>query len=117
MKELARRTSSMGVQRIFWADNDGRLIENIVHTHDEWDPIFTANQDAAHEYRPHQRGSDIRRVASIPPDIFVKWLMEEGVDGFCDAEAIDMVVNKKLADPDNKYLLTVPTSYRMMRNG
>lgn len=116
MKELARRTSSMGVERIFWED-DGKLIENIVHTHDNWQPLIRENMEAASEYRPNQRKCDIRRVASIPPDIFVKWLIEEGVDGFCDAEAIDMVVNKKLADPENKYLLTVPTSYRMMRNG
>lgn len=116
MKELSRRTSSLGVERILWED-DGKLIENIVHDHSKWDATFEENREAASGYRPHQRGVNMRRVASIPPDVFLKWLIEEGVPGYCDQEAIDVVVNKKLRDPENKYLLTVPTTYRMMRNG
>jgi len=110
------RSQTYACKRIFYQDEEGRLVERLLHNSDEYEPVIQENQQDASDFRAHNGGS-IRRVASIPCDIFIKMLKEEGIKAFCSEEAMDMVVNKKLKDPQYKYLLTVPETYRTMRYG
>lgn len=111
--ELQRRTSSQGVNRIFYEDSaTGQLVERIIHNHGDYEPVFEENRNA--EARP---GANVRKVASIPVDIFEKWLKEENMPGYCGPEEMDMLINKKLRDPQYAYLRSVPTSYRMKKYG
>lgn len=102
--------------RSYYKDDEGRLVSVLEHDPVLHRAVMRANAEAAAEFRPHQKG-EMRRVASFTNDMLLKWLIEEGVPGICSEEAIDMVVNKKLKDPQYKYLFTVPESYRMMRYG
>lgn len=103
------------VRRVYFTDSEGELCAKVLADTKEIDSVITANQQRAAEFRPHQKG--LRMVARVPNETMLKWLNEEGVPGWLSAEAIDHVVNKKLRDPDNKYLLTVPDNYRMMKHG
>lgn len=116
MREIKRDVSSMGCKRVYYEDN-GTLVERLIVDSDDVDGIVEGNLDAQSSYSKFNKSGQTRVVAEIPPEVFVGWLMEEGVPGFCDAEALDCVINKKLRDPDNKYFLTVPSTYRMMRHG
>lgn len=108
------RSQTYACQRIYYRDEEGRLVERLLHP--DHDAIVTANREKASEYRPHAK-SDIRVVAEVPVDIYLKWLYEEDLPVFADETTLEMVWRKKLSDPDYKYLLTVPSSYRMMRHG
>lgn len=116
MKQIGSSQSSQGCKRIFYADNEGRLVSKLLHDHDQHAAVTDSNQQEALDYRAHGQ-SDLRKIAEIPVDLYLKWLIEDGVPGYMDSEALDSVLNKRLRDPDNKYLLTVPSTYRMMRNG
>ena len=108
------RSKTFACERIFYRDEEGRLVERILAQ--DCSDVLKSNREQAEAFRPHQDGG-VRQVAEIPTALFLKWLMEEGVPGYCDSDALDMVVNKKLRDPENKYLLTVPETYRMMKYG
>lgn len=114
MKKLGDHTSAIGVKREFYADAEGNLVEKIAAK--DVSDVLDSNHEQAMEFRPHQDGG-VRQVAEIPVELMLKWLTEEGIPGWCDHEAMDMLINKKLRDPQYQYLLTVPTSYRMMRYG
>jgi hypothetical protein len=113
-----KRTFENGVLRILsYDDVDDVLVERIVHDDALYQDTFADNQEMAANYRPHQNAkTSNRKVASVPVDIYLKWLHEAGVDGYLDKEAADMVVKKKLLDPENRDFLTVPTSYRIKTN-
>lgn len=113
MIELERTTSSLGVNRIYYKNSDGLLVERLLDDTKVINDTITHNQDLSSEYRPHKRGRDMVQIASIPPSVFVGWLMDAGVPGYCDNESIDFIVKKKIKDPANKYLLTVPETYRI----
>lgn len=115
MQEIAR-VNTHSCERVFYTDGEGVLIEKLVHDSAVNAPILNENQQLAGDYRGHGK-SPFRLVARVPDNIYLKWLMEDGVPGYADAETADYVAKKHLSDPANKYLLTVPTSYRMMRNG
>lgn len=114
MKKLGSHTSALGINRIFYEDDEGRLVERIVS--EDVTNTLDSNIDQAHEFRAHQDGG-VRQVAEVPTTLMLKWLTEEGVDDYCGHAAMDMLINKKLKDPQYQYLLTVPTNYRTMRYG
>lgn len=117
MQEIARKQSALGCKRIFYKNNEGQLVERLLELSEDVNPIIKANLAAQSEYSSTAKSKNFRVVAEIPPETFLNWLKEDGVPGFCDAEALDCVVNKKLRQPENKYFLTVPSTYRMMRYG
>ena len=112
LKEIDRGASSLGVKRIYYKDEEGRLVERVLHDSDDHNPVI-AHNEAVRDAQRGQFAPKMRKVASIPNDILLKWLMEEGVDGFCDGEAIDMVIRKKLSDPDNAKFRTVGNNYNI----
>lgn len=112
MLEIARTTSELGVKRIYYKNSDGLLVERLLDDTDVIDEIVADNIDKASQYRPHAK-ADMRQIARIPDSTFIGWLMDAGVPGYCDQEAIDFVVKTKLKDPAYKYLLTVPENYRI----
>lgn len=112
MQVIERKTSSLGVNRVIYLDDDGALKEHIVEEKHEATVDYA--QQMAAEFRAHQ-GGEVREIASIPNALMLKWLDEEGVPGFCGHEAMDMLINKKLRDPQYSKLLTVPPSYRIQR--
>lgn len=116
LTELSRETSSLGLKRIYYTDDEGRLVERLMTMSEDVDPVMEQNQQEAAEFRPHQKGA-FRKIASVPAEVWLSWMMEEGQDGYLDDEAREMVLSKKLADPQNKYFLTVPSTYRMMKHG
>lgn len=102
------------VNRTYYTDEEGRLVEKLHHDGKLYDQVFTENNHAKQEYRKHD-GANMRHVGSIPMDLVLKWLIEEGVDAMCGDEAMDIIINKKLRDPQYKNLLTVPDDYELRR--
>jgi hypothetical protein len=109
LHEVERHKSQLGVKRIYYHDDEGRLVERLISGGEQHDVTMQVN---AHKRDEFKQGQDVVQIASVPPDLFLKWLMDDGVPGYCDDETIDYVVAKKLRDPNYKYLLTVPESYR-----
>ena len=110
--EIERHTSSLGVKRVYYHDDEGHLVEKLISGGSHHDDAMKLNAEKKNSYQPHKKGQDMVQIASIPNDLFLRWLMEDGVPGYCDNETMDYVVAKKLRDPENKYLLTVPDNYR-----
>lgn len=68
---------------------------------------------AAHDggYVPGMTGN-VKRVASIPAALQVKWLVEEGIDVYNPDHAERVM--RKLNDPDYAYLRTAPGRLAMV---
>lgn len=113
MQELARRTSLAGVNRIFYQDTDGRLVEKILHNHDAWQPTFRANAERAADYQPFAK-NHMQKVASVPADAYLKIMMENGFsnDPFSD-EATEFFLTKIANNADYAAFRCVPNSYRI----
>lgn len=103
------------VKRVYYMD-DGMLVSKVLMDTEKVEALIKENKDIAAGYQAHTTGG-VRLVARVPTEMCLKWLNEEGVPGFTGPEALDHIANKKLRDPDYKYLLTVPDNYRMMRHG
>lgn len=54
----------------------------------------------------HARFGDMRRVASIPMVIIDKWCAEDGINYLAPEHA--GALKRKLNDPDNRFLRTMP---------
>lgn len=91
-------------------DDDGDLV--CVTEAQDVSALLDFNKYRRDEYRAHS-GKEMQTVASIPVTLFYKWIVDEGLPGWATAENIDYIINKKLKDPENKYLLTVPENYRI----
>ena len=102
------------VDRTYYMDEENRLVEKIHHKGADYDAVFAENNHAKQEFRKHD-GANMRHVGSIPVDLVLKWLIEEGVDAMCGDEAMDIIINKKLRDPQYKHLLSVPDNYELRR--
>ena len=102
------------VDRTYYKDEEGRLVECIHHNGKLHDDVLAENDHAKANFNRHDN-ANIRHVASIPVDCVLKWLVEENIPGYCTPEAMDMIINKKLRDPEVKRLLTVPDNYRIKR--
>jgi hypothetical protein len=100
------------VKRVYYTDSDGRLCARVLMDTDKVDTLIEDNKQLSHEYRPHQK-TGVRKVASIPTEMILKWLIEEGVPGYLGSEGIDLVLNKKINDPEFKYFRTVPDNFRI----
>lgn len=111
MLELARRESLSGVNRIFYQDSEGQLVEKILHNHDAWQPTFKDNAERAAEYRPFSK-NHMQKVASIPADAYLKIMIENGFadDPFSD-EATEFFMKKIANNHEYAAFRCVPQSY------
>lgn len=114
--EYVGESQTYACRRIYYTDENGNLVERILHDSEDIDPVIENNKELAASFRPHQKGN-LRKVASVPPVTMLGWLHEANIPEWGGNEAMDYVFNKKLRDPENKYMLTVPDNYRMMRYG
>ena len=116
LREVERSISSSGVRRIYYKDEQGRTVERIVHLSTDHDPIVRHNQDVASSHRKHD-GKDMRKVASIPVDIYLKELMKHDVNDFAGHDAIECITRKILNDTENYgYLRCVPLTYNIKQH-
>lgn len=113
LQEIAKSKGSL-CNRTYYKDDQGRLVECLHHDGETHQRVVDENAEDKANFRSHD-GTNFRKVASIPVDLMLKWLMEEGVPSYMGAEALDLVINKKLRDPEVKRLLTVPDNYEMKR--
>jgi hypothetical protein len=109
MREVGR-DSTYALNRIYYDDGNGGLVAKILD--DDISEVIKHNQEMAADFRPHQKG-ETRVLAEIPVSLYYKWLVESGAEGFADEDVMNTIISKKLKDPANKYLLTVPSDYEL----
>lgn len=114
MQKVGEHTSKLGVKREFYLDSDGKEVVKTLGR-DITDDL-DENHDERSEFRPHQKGG-FRKVASVPIEVINQWLVEAGIEGYCDDESLDLIINHKLRDPENKKFLTTKENYRMKKYG
>ena len=90
--------------RRYWRSN-GDGTHDVVTVQDLTAAIDRNKAMATHN-DGYSKSRELRRIASIPATLMVKWLNEEGwwwYDPDCEAKR-----NQKLRDPDYAYLRTSP---------
>lgn len=96
-------------------DRDGNVMTTYIH--DEASDLLViktsadveANIEAnKREYNDnlHSRFGDMKRVASIPVVVMEKWIAEDGIN-YMAPEHKD-ALRRKLNDPDNRFMRTMP---------
>lgn len=105
-------TSEAGVVHEWEDDGQGG---GIVHSTADVGEIIDLNKAMANENDGYTPSREMRRVASIPAVIQLKWLLEEGLDCFKPEHALRL--QRKLNDPDWRYLRTAPGELAMIDGG
>lgn len=100
MAELPLFTSSAGIQHRMIEAENGTAFGAVGAT----DPIIDRNMAMATHNDGYSPSRELRRVASIPYIIGLKWLNEEGW-WFLDPDHSDKLA-QKLNDPDWRHLRT-----------
>lgn len=95
-------TSSAGIDHYMVQDANGTRFAATAHT----DPVIEHNKKLATANDGYSASRDLRRVASIPYIIGLKWLNEEGW-WFLDPECSDKLA-AKLNSSDWAHLRTAP---------
>lgn len=93
-------TSSAGIDHYMVEDENGTSFAAVAPT----DPVIERNKAMATHNDGYTASRELRRVASIPYIIGLKWLNEEGW-WFLDPECSDKLA-AKLNDPDWRHLRT-----------
>jgi hypothetical protein len=103
MRELLRFTSMAGVRHVIEGDDQGnffdRATQNVA-------PILDINKAMANHNDGYTPSRDLRRVATIPAGVRLKWMIEEGWDCLNPDHADKLTA--KLNDPDYSFLRTAP---------
>jgi len=95
-------TSSAGIEHIMVrTDEETQFVATGVT-----DPVIERNKAMATHNDGYTQDRSMRRVASIPPIIFLKWLSEDGVNIYKPENAKWLC--DRLNDPDWAYLRTAP---------
>lgn len=106
-------TSSLGTNTKVKFGADGQAI---IKTLGADAPVLDHNKDLRGlDDRGWIMGGGVRRVASIPAALIVKWFVEDGIDVF-DPDHADRVM-RKLNDPDYAYLRTAPGQLGLINGG
>lgn len=96
-------TSSAGIDHYMVRTEDGGLQFSATG---ETDPVIDRNKAMATHNDGYSEDRTLRRVATIPPIIWLKWLNEEGCDVY--QRGNEDILCRKLNDPDYQYLRTAP---------
>lgn len=96
-------TSSVGIQHFRRVNDDGSVS---YAAHQDLEPILDRNKAMANHNDGWAKGKEMRRVASIPLMLVLKWKAEEGWDAFNPDHADKLA--QKLNDPDYAHLRTAP---------
>lgn len=103
MAEIARFTSALGVRHRIERTLDDELID---HAAQDVEAILDRNRAMAGENDGFSPTRELRRVASIPLALILRWKSEEGWDAFDPAHADRLAA--KLNDPEFQFLRTAP---------
>ncbi len=103
--------SAAGVRRWFVRDEDGLHVAAF----QDVDAILDRNKAMANQNDGWNGDRTMRRVASIPLTLLMKWQAEEGWDPF-DREHADRLA-RKLNDPDYRWLRTAPGRVAALPDG
>ncbi len=95
--------SSAGVEYSMEAGEGGQLI---IHSTQDVYAILEHNKAMLTENNGYNWDKSMRRCASIPHGLRLKWLLDEGWDAW-NPEHQD-ALTKKLNDPDYRHLRTAP---------
>ena len=112
---LEKRLVENGVfgRKEWYLDTDtGDITVRYVGDADRVEQTLNVNHHDASEFRPHRREEVFRPVAEIPPEVFLKWMHEEGLNIY-DEEAMRTIIKKKLNSGEYSRLRKVPDSYRI----
>lgn len=93
--------AATGVRKDYRHDGNGGIE---VRMSGDVAPLLDQNKAMANHNDGYSKSRELRRVASIPPIVRMKWLTEEGFDCL-DPQHQDKLA-KKLNDPDYAYLRT-----------
>jgi hypothetical protein len=97
--------SSAGVDWI-WQDMDDGGAQVVASQ--EVAPMLERNQAMATHNDGYTPSRELRRVASIPASVRLKWLIEEGWDCFSQDPDCQKKLAQRLDDPEWQYLRTAP---------
>lgn len=102
MTDVPLFTSSAGIEHRMVKVDDGVQFASVAET----DPVIERNKTMATHNDGYTQDRTLRRVATIPTIIWLKWLNEEGVDAY-KPENAKWLCNR-LNDSDYAYLRTAP---------
>lgn len=94
-------TDWTGVRRDWTPDGEGGIIVRMTQ---DVAPVLERNKAAKNHNDGYSQSRELRRVATIPPMVALKWLQEEGW-WVHDPQCADRLL-KKLQDPDWAHLRT-----------
>lgn len=97
-----------GVRHVIEEAADGSLID---HAYQDTDAILDVNKAMATENDGYSPSREIRRAATVPHSVMLKWLVEDGFwfyDAFSGDEFAKRKLRQKLNDPDWAHLRTAP---------
>lgn len=112
MREILRFTSDMGVEHRILKDEAG--VCHDVATQEN-DPTLDRNRAMATHNDGYTPDRTMRRVASIPLTLVLKWKLEEGWDAFNPHHAHKLA--QKLNDPQYLYLRTADGQLGLTQDG
>lgn len=105
MKRLISYNPLSGVSSFY--EYDSVTKETVIsHTYEDVAPQLNLNKIERTDFDRTKQNESWWKVASIPPSIQTKWLIEEGID-VCNRHHWDRV-RQKLNDSDWAYLRTSP---------
>ena len=103
MKYMGPGTAQTVKSDYYYDDGEDKLV---LHTHGDVQGVIDANKAAQNawdgRFNPKKT---FHHVASIPPEIALKWLHEEGYNIY-QREGFEAIIKKKLNDPEWRYLKT-----------
>ena len=89
-----------------WFSHDAASGVSTIRYHQDAGPVIEANKRRQNESDGYSASRELRRAASIPPIIVLKWLTELGVNVF-DRDHWP-AVRRLLNDPDWRWLRSAP---------
>lgn len=105
---LGKTTSLLGVHREYHSDDDLGFHAIIKHDDDVHLRNIAFCKAAQDNYLPESNKNDIRLIGLVSIDLYLKILLEKGVEDIYSQEAADVVKNEILLNPAYRYCRTVP---------
>lgn len=95
-----------GTREVFHQEANG---EARVRATADVEIVLKRNRELYNQGDGYSESRELRRVATIPPSVAMKWLTEEGINVYDQHDKDNWArVAAKLDDPENLYLRTAP---------